>query len=263
MGRIFAVGIAVVLAVFAAAGQTKKTPRPAPAGHPKPASTPVAEPDAKQPVKKNGRPQATSGDAGKAAAEPGRSQPYTYEFSQPSFPVSHVVIRHDAAGRGTISFSKRDQDEPYTDPLTVSPAALERINQAYDALGFLDSTEDYQYEKDYSHLGNMAFTLRKGGKERTARFNYTVNKNAKALADEYRRLANQYVWIFDMTVARENQPLNAPQLMDVLDGYIRRGDISDGRQLVPLLGQLSDDERIPLIARNHAARLAAQIEKRK
>jgi hypothetical protein len=130
-------------------------------------------------------------------------------------------------------------------------------------LNFLDSTENYQFEKDYSHLGNISITYRKDGRERTAKYNWTTNENAKALMDEYRKISNQYVWQFDMQVARENQPLNAPSLMDELDSYLRRNEISDPKQMLPLLKQLSSDERIPLIARNHAARLVEKIEKEK
>ena len=60
---------------------------------------------------------------------------------------------------------------------------------------------------------------------------------------------------------REMQPLNAPGLMIEMEGDLRRGDLSDPYQLVPLLKDLRTDERIPLIARNHADRLLKKIEK--
>jgi hypothetical protein len=69
--------------------------------------------------------------------------------------------------------------------------------------------------------------------------------------------------MFDMNVSRVNQPLESPKLMDVLDGYIKRNEVSDATQLLPFLKELGDDERIPLIARNHATRLIKQIEKEK
>jgi len=187
---------------------------------------------------------------------------YFYEFAQPEFLISKMVIEHDDSGRGTVKFTKKLFTETITDPLQVSPAALERINAAYAALNFIDSNESYQYEKDYSHLGVATFRLKKAGKERTAVFNYTVNKDAKALADEYRKLGNQYVWIFEITLARENQPLESPKLLDSLDSQIRRNEISDPTQLLPLLKSLADDERIPLISRNHAAKLVEKIGKK-
>jgi hypothetical protein len=255
---------------FAQPAKRKPTAKPAvPAATPQPTATPEPTPDPPSsapavPAKKNGRPggetivrnQIPVSDT----AVKGRSA-YTYEFSRPEFIISHVLIKHDEFGKGTISFKKKGVDENQTDPITLSPVTLGQINDALAALNFLDSTEDYQYEKDYSHLGNITFTYAKDGKSRTTKYNWTQNSDAKMIADEYRRIGNQYVWQFDMAIARENQPLEAPQLMDALDSYIRRAEISDPRQMVPLLKQLANDERIPLIARNHATKLVLLIEK--
>ena len=71
--------------------------------------------------------------------------------------------------------------------------------------------------------------------------------------NEYRRAADQAILIFDITIARENQPLNAPKLMEVMESLVKRDGLSDPQQLLPLLQDLSTDEHVPLIARNHAA----------
>jgi len=189
--------------------------------------------------------------------------PYRYEFLRPEFLVTKIVIEHDERGVGTITFMKKGADELITDPIAVSQKALTRINEALTALNFLGSDENYQYDKDYSHLGNMTFALTRDGKTREVAYNYTTNKGAKTLMDEYRKLGNQYIWIFDIKLSRENQPLDSPRLMESLDSMIRRDEISDPYQLEPFLRELSNDESIPLIARNHADRLVKQIEKEK
>jgi hypothetical protein len=61
--------------------------------------------------------------------------------------------------------------------------------------------------------------------------------------------------------ARENQPLNAPKLMEQLESLLNRNELSDPYQLVPLLREITTDERLPLIARNHAGRLLKRIQK--
>lgn len=212
-----------------------------------------------EPVKKNVHVEKTNARPDAAKENP---PVYFYEFSQPNFLISKLSIEHDENGKGKITFTKQNFDEAITDPVQLSPAALERIKAVWQALNFLDSTESYQYEKDYSHLGNMTFTLKKNGRTRTAKFNYTTIPDAKNLADEYRRIASQFVWIFDIGVARENQPLEAPRLMDALDSLIKRNEISDAAQMIPMLKELSNDERIPLIARNHATRIIKEIEKK-
>lgn len=191
--------------------------------------------------------------------------PYVYEFSQPNFVNSHIVIEHDENGKGTLTFERRDSsDEPITDPIQISPTALERINKLFETLNFLASTEDYQSPtRDYGHLGNHTVTLRKDGKERTAKYNWSENKDAKALADEYRKVGEQFIWYFDMNISRENQPLEAPSLVDKLDSLIKRNEISDPSQMLSYLKDLSNDERIPLLARNKTTKLIKEIEKKK
>ena len=187
---------------------------------------------------------------------------YFYEFSQPDFLVSKIFIEHDENGKGKITFVEQNIEEPVSDPVQLSDATLEKIKTIWNTLNFLDSTEVYQSaERDYGHLGNMKFTMKKDGRARTAGFNWTENKDAKALADEYRKIGNQYVWKFDIGVARENQPLETPRMMDALDSLIKRNEIADPTQMIPFLKELGDDEHIPLIARNHALRLVQQIEK--
>ncbi len=212
-----------------------------------------------EPIKKNIQTEKTNARPDAAKANPSI---YFYEFAQPNFLISKLSIEHDESGKGKITFSKQSYDEAISDPIQLSPVALERIKAVWQALNFLDSTENYQYEKDFSHLGNMKFTMKKDGRSREAKFNWTYNKDAKNLVDEYRRIGQQFVWIFDIGVARENQPLESPSLMDTLDSLIKRNEISDAAQMIPLLKELSNDERIPLIARNHATRLIKEIEKK-
>ena len=254
----------IVLTSLIADAQTRrptrtKTTKPAAAS---PTPTPlVEEPVVTKPEpKKNERPR---GNSTNASISGPAELTYFYEFSQPEFLITKLVIEHDDTGKGTITFTRKLFDETVSDPLQVSPAALERINAAYAALNFLDSNESYQYEKDYSHLGVSTFRLKRAGKQRTTVFNFTVNKDAKALSDEYRKLGNQYVWIFEIGVARENQPLESPKLLDSLDALMRRNEISDPSQLVPLLNGIADDERVPLISRNHARKLVEKIGKKK
>jgi hypothetical protein len=129
-------------------------------------------------------------------------------------------------------------------------------------LNFLDSEQNYQSERQYPHMGTVSLKLRIGSRQRTAEFNWTNDKEASALATEYRRVGDQAIWFFDMGVARESEPLSAPDLMRRCEEMIKHGDFSDLGQLATLLQDLSVDERIPLIARNHAARLLKQISKK-
>ncbi|MGH9905248.1 MAG: hypothetical protein ACRD8U_06635 [Pyrinomonadaceae bacterium] len=189
------------------------------------------------------------------------SATYTYEFTQPEFLIRHIVIEHDADGRGKITFERKNEEIPIIESVEISPAALARISERWQALRFLESETNYQASKQFPHLGAMRIGIVQGSRRRTAEFNWTNNDDAFALITEYRRVADQAVFIFDLSVARENQPLNSPKLMEHLESMLKRNWLSDPQQLIPLLRDVSTDEHLPLIARNHALRLIKKIEK--
>jgi hypothetical protein len=188
---------------------------------------------------------------------------YFYEFTQPEFYIRHVQIEHDSTGRGQISFERLNEEQPVVETFQLSKEALARILGFYQELGFLESTTSYQADKQFPHLGTMRLRMEQGQRKREAEFNWTNNRNASGLVNEYRKITDQWVFLFDISVARENQPLNAPKLMETLELLIKRDALSDVMQLVPLLREVSTDEHLPLIARNHAARLLKRIEQKK
>ena len=186
---------------------------------------------------------------------------YSYEFSQPKFVVNHIVIEHDANGRGTVTFERLNETTPVVEPLELSPAALERIRASWQALQFLESETTYQADKQFPHLGTMRIGMQRGDRKRVAEFNWTNNPDASTLVNEYRKAADQVILVFDISIARENQPLGVPKLMEAMESLLKRNALSDPRQLLKLLEDLSTDEHVPLIARNHALRLIKKIQK--
>ncbi len=215
--------------------------------------------------KTNTRPSATAPTTVPANPEAGRpvddGSRYSYEFKQPEFYLRHITIEHDSLGRGKIKFERKNEEMPVEEALEVSPTALARILGLFESLQFLDSQTQYQSEKQFPHMGTMWIRMERGGRKREVQFNWSNNQDATALSNEYRKLAEQAVFVFDMSVARENQPLNAPKLLDGLDSMFRRDAVSDPQQLIPLLKEISTDEHLPLIARNHALRLLKKLQK--
>jgi hypothetical protein len=214
--------------------------------------------------KRNDRPQTQSAPAPRVEKEPETQNDsgvhYTYEFNQPQFVISHVVLRHDSNGRGTVTFVQRTET-PIEEPIQISATAMARILGLWKDLRFLDSDENYQAAKNFAHLGTYKIGMDDGKRKRTAEYNWSDNKTAWALANEYRRATEQTIWVFDMKLARDLQPLNAPSLLNELESRLTRNDLSDPQQLVPFLTELKTDEHIPLIARNHADRILKKIEK--
>ena len=185
---------------------------------------------------------------------------YSYEFTQPDFYVRHILLEHDATGRGKIVFERKGEETSIEEPINLSMGALGRVLGAWTELRFLESTENYQSDKQFPHMGTMRLKMERDKLKRTAEFNWTNNKTAFQLANEYRRVADQAILVFDISVARETQPLATPKLMDEFELQMKRNGLSDPQQLVPLLQDISTDEHLPLIARNHALRLIKQLE---
>ncbi|HET6975383.1 MAG TPA: hypothetical protein VFI24_03610 [Pyrinomonadaceae bacterium] len=212
-------------------------------------------------TKHNSRPQQVADSSSISETATTDAVKYSYEFSQPKFYVKHIVIEHDGNGRGTLTFERLNEDTPVSEPIELSTTALARITSLWQGLQFLDSDTDYQSDKQFPHLGTMRITMQRGERKRVAEFNWTNNSEASKLVNEYRKAADQAILVFDISIARENQPLNAPKLMELFESLLKRDGLSDPRQLLKLLQDLSTDEHVPLIARNHALRLIKQIQK--
>lgn len=236
----------------------------------------AAQPDGTQsnvPAKKNSRVEVepstqssvgdTSAKKNADAAKNANEPRYVYEFMQPDFDVRRVKIEHDAAGRGTITFERKNEERPLTEPLEISPSAFARIVSAWEALKFLDSQESYQSDKHFANLGVIRLTMKQGTRARTAQFDWTNNEQAAALRREYQRLTDQQLFVFDIEIARQYQPSETVGILKRLEMLLDRDDLSDPSRISQLVSDLSTDERLPLIARNHAARLLKRIEKEK
>lgn len=231
-------------------------------------ASPQPTPEAETPsAKRNERPDGNATPTDKTnLSKPliiAQSTVYSYIFTRPGFSYSRIAIDHDDTGKGQISMQKSSFDEPIVDPIELSPVTLGKIKDAISGLRFLDSNEEYQVTRDYSHMGNIEFRMKKDGRERAVKYNWTENKDAKILMDEYRRISNEYTWRFEILLARQNQPLLTPGLMDLAESYYKRGELPDPPHLVPFLLELSNDERLPLMARNRAAKMIKEIEKSK
>ncbi len=214
------------------------------------------------PGKKNSRP-AETGKPEEVPVLSAQAPVYFYDFWKPEFVVSKVHIEHDENGIGRIVFSKKDLDEDLIREIALSQTTIERLKIHWANLNFLKSDSNYQSERDYAHLGTMKLRMKRDELDRSAEFNWTENPDALAITEEYKKISNQYIWIFDIELARRNQPLESPRIMKQLDSYLRRDRISDPPEIVPYLIKMSEDEQFPLITRNHAKRLADSILKRR
>lgn len=187
---------------------------------------------------------------------------FQYIFVNERFTIPRIEVEFDGTGAGQYLFKKKDAEE-IVNKMTVSPSLLGQIRALLTELNFLESTEEYQHKKDFSHLGTMTIHYAHQGKERTAKFNYTDNAAMTRLAELFRGLATQEMRVFEIENTRETDPISTPAQMRLLESELRGKHLADPPKLIPLLKDIIQDESIPLIARNHATRLIQMIQKSK
>lgn len=187
---------------------------------------------------------------------------YQYVFVNERFTIPRIEVEFDGTGTGQYLFKKKDADE-IVNKMTVSASLLGQIQGLLSELNFLESTENYQHKKDFSHLGTMTIRYVHKGNERTAKFNYTDNATMTRLAEIFRGIATQEMRVFELENTRQTDPLSTPAQMRMLEGELRGKHLADPPKLIPLLKEIIQDEGVPLIARNHAERLIQMIQKAK
>ena len=187
---------------------------------------------------------------------------YHYLFENEKFTTPRIELEFGADGKGTFRFKKKDSDE-IANPLQVTPPVLEQINSLLTDVNFLESSENYQHKKDFSHLGNITIEVSKSGKQRKVQFNYTENQAMNKLANIFRNIATQETRVFEIETVRQSDPISTPAQLRFLDSELRSKSIADPERFVALLQDIKTDEGVPLIARNHADRLLKEIKKNK
>lgn len=188
---------------------------------------------------------------------------YRYYFENDRFTVPMQEVLLDGHGHGQYRYKRKDMTDEIALKFEIAPRLLGEIQSLFEQLAFLTSTEDYQHKKDFSHLGTMTLTMSQGGKERTARFNYTDNQQINQLIQIFRGLATQEARLFEIETIRASDPISTPAQLRMLESELKSRNIADPHRFDSLLKDLRQDESVPLIARNHAERLLQTIAKMK
>jgi hypothetical protein len=188
---------------------------------------------------------------------------FAYKFENQRFYIPLIEIDLDVKGEGEQRFKRGESDEIIDLKLKLLPETVAHLRELYDKTRFLESDENYQDKKDHSNLGWVTLTLSAGGRQRSARFNYTPNLDIKQVADIFRAVANQQTDIFDIETALQYQPLDVPGKLEILESDLRLERIAEPRQVVATLQEIAKTDTAPLIARNHAKRIIEAIEKGK
>lgn len=187
---------------------------------------------------------------------------YRYLFENERFTTPVQEVEFDGNGRGKFRFVRKGGEE-IVNKLQISAELLAQVQSIFESLNFIERDENYQYKKDFSHLGKMTISMARNGRERTTSFNYTDNQSMSRLVEIFRNIAIQETRVFEIETVRSTDPISTPAQMRLLENELKSKHIADPQRLVPLLQDIKMDESVPLIARNHAERLLEMIKKGK
>lgn len=188
---------------------------------------------------------------------------FSYRFENPRFHIRWIEIDLGPNGTGELRFTRGESDEVLDFKVNLLPATLLRIRSLFQVSRFLTSETAYQDERDLSHLGWTTLGAKQGASERKVRFNYTKNSEIKELEEIFRGIATQEMSLFDIENAAHYQPLDLPKQIEMLESDLRLERITEPERVLASLNEIAGDDTLPLIARNHAKRLAEAIKKGK
>ena len=200
-----------------------------------------------------------NGETGRAGA--GASFSYKFENARFHIPLIEIDLAPD--GTGELRFKRGESDEIIDLKLKLLPETMERIRTLYGVTGFLTSKDEYQAKKNFSNLGWITLSAREGDLKREVRLNYSENQHIKELYDIFRAIATQQMHLFDLDTAEQYQPLDLPTQLRVLERDLELERIAEPEQMLTALRNINSNDALPLIARNHAKRIVASIEKKK
>jgi len=188
---------------------------------------------------------------------------FNYKFENKRFYVPMMEIDLGVDGAGELRFQRGESDDLLDHKFKLLPTTLARIRQLLEASRFLDSSDTYQAEKDFSHLGWVTLLARQNERERKVRFNYTQNPQISELADIFRGIATEEMHLFDIETSEQFQPLDLPRLLDSIENDLKLQRITEPERLLAKLQEVASNDTQPLIARNHAMRIVSDIKKGK
>ncbi len=183
---------------------------------------------------------------------------FHYEFAQPNFLVSKIEISLDGQGTGKMAYWEKDADPTSVD-ISLRPETLSRLKGMIEKLTL--TPDDLTPSDRHQNLGTTRIAFWQGTAHRETAFTYTPNPQMNAISQFFRGMVTQHQRKSQLEVARRYQPLDTPKILKDLESDLNGNRIAEPVALGSLLKSLSNDERIPLIARNQAKKLFERVGK--
>ncbi|QUW03366.1 hypothetical protein J8C06_02690 [Chloracidobacterium validum] len=185
-----------------------------------------------------------------------QAEAYRYEFEQPNFLITRILITLDATGRGRLEYVEKDVPDLTHAPVALRPESLLRLQQLATKAAELSPMPP---SEKHANLGLNKLTLLVNGRSISLAFTYTPNPVLLDLGKFFRGLVTQHQRVSQIETARRYQPLDMPKLLRDVEADLNGQRIAEPAALAELFSSLANDLRLSLIARNHAKRLYLRV----
>jgi len=200
------------------------------------------------------------GTAASAAYAPASASGATITFRKvfkSSFP-EFVEIKIDETGSGTYDI-RQLTDDASTDAFQVGAPLAHRI---FDLAGKLHNFDGVNLEAHHriANLGEKTFRYDRGTESHMVTFNYTLDDSGSQLLDAFEGIARQLNDASDLQHALRFDRLGVNDALLQIQKDLDAKLLPEPERLLPLLAQVSADQRVIDMARRRASDLAIRIQ---
>jgi len=191
-----------------------------------------------------------------ASATPGATITFrkVFKSSAPEF----VEIKVDETGSGTYDIRQLSDDAGPEAFLVGVPLA----HRIFDLAAKLHNFDGVNIESRHriANLGEKMFRYDRGTESHAVTFNYTLDESASQLLDVFEGITRQLSDASDLQHALKFDRLGVNDAIIQIEKDFDAKLLPEPERLLPLLAQVSADERVIDMARRRATGLAARIQ---
>lgn len=177
----------------------------------------------------------------------------TFKGSIPEF----VEITVHQNGSGTWDIRQLDENAA-PQPFDINASLASEIFRLAALLHNFDGI-DLDAQRRIAYLGQKTFRYEQGARKQEVTYNYTLNEDAAALQQIFEGLGREELDVQDLQRTMRYDHLGVNEVLRRIETDVNANAIPAPENLLPVLDQVSSDERYMEIARKHAQVLAQRL----
>lgn len=178
----------------------------------------------------------------------------SFSKSFPGSAPAFFSITVDRTGAGTYNES---EDPDNAEKLQLEPAAGAQLFEIAERLDYFKKPLESGLK--VANMGMKTVRWENGAEKGEAKFNFSVNEDAKALADIFERIADSSRMLLELKRVMRHDKLGVNDAMLRILGAWENKRLLATPQFLPVLDQVAANEAFIHMARDRAARIADGI----